>query len=51
MPLLGAALPLLVTQISSDPELRAIGRAVIKCAVALPAVLAFVIFGIVELVI
>ena len=48
MPLLGAVLPLLVTQISSDAELKAIGRAVIKYAVALPALLAIVIFGIVD---
>ena len=51
MPLLGALLPLLITQISSDAELKSIGRAVIKYAVVLPAVLAIVIFGIVELVI
>ncbi len=51
MPLLGTLLPLLVTQLSSDAELKAIGRAVIKYAVVLPALLAMVIFGIVQLVI
>ena len=44
-------MPLLVTQLSSDAELKAIGRAVIKYAVVLPALLAMVIFGIVQLVI
>ena len=50
MPLLGAVLPLLVTQISKDAELKAIGRAVIKYAVVLPATLVFVIFGLAEFV-
>ena len=50
MPLLGAVLPLLVTQISNDAELKAIGRAVIKYAVVLPATLVFVIFGLAEFV-
>ena len=50
MPFLGAVLPLLVTQISKDAELKAIGRAVIKYAVVLPATLVFVIFGLAEFV-
>ncbi len=51
MPLVGAVLPLLVTQISNDAELKSIGRAVIKFAVVLPALLAIVIFVIAEIVI
>jgi hypothetical protein len=39
MPLLGAALPLLVTQISNDKDLRAIGRAALKYALAMPLAL------------
>ena len=50
MPLLGAVLPLLVTQISKDAELKAIGLAVIKYAVVLPATLVFVIFSLAEFV-
>ena len=51
MPLVGAVLPLLVTQISNDAELKSIGRSVIKFAVVLPALLAIVIFVIAEIVI
>ena len=39
MPLLGAALPIVVTQVSGDRDMRAVGRAAMKYALALPLVL------------
>lgn len=45
MPLVGAALPIVVTQLSRDEELRAVGRSVIKYAIALPLVLVVAIMG------
>ena len=39
MPLLGAALPIVVTQVSRDKEMRVLGRAVVKYALAMPLVL------------
>lgn len=43
MPLLGAALPLVVTQVSSDQDMRAIGRAALKYALAMPLALVLAI--------
>jgi len=39
MPLLGAALPLVVTQVSNDKDMRALGRTAMKYVLALPLVL------------
>jgi hypothetical protein len=39
MPLLGAALPIVVTPVSGDKDMRAVGRAAMKYALALPLVL------------
>ena len=39
MPLVGAVLPIVVTQVSRDRELRVLGRAVVKYALALPLAL------------
>lgn len=44
-PLVGAILPIVVTQFSKDDELRKLGRAVVKYAVALPVVLVAAVIG------
>jgi hypothetical protein len=45
MPLLGAAVPIIVTQLSKDDELRALGRSVVKYAIVLPVVLMVAVLG------
>ncbi len=50
MPLLGAAFPIIVTQMSHDKELRAIGRSVIKYAIILPMVLVATVVGLAQVV-
>ncbi len=49
-PVLGAVLPIIVTQLSSDQELKSIGRSVIKYAVLLPVVLVTTLVGVFNLV-
>ena len=48
-PVLGAVLPIIVTQLSSDQELKSIGRSVIKYAVLLPVVLVTTLVGVFSL--
>ena len=50
MPLLGAAFPIIVTQMSRDKELRAIGRSVIKYAIILPMVLVVIVVGLAQVI-
>ena len=50
MPLVGAALPIVVTQMSRDRELRAVGRSVVKYAIVLPLVLVVVVIGLVQII-
>ena len=50
MPLLGAAFPIIVTQMSHDKELRAIGRSVIKYAIILPMVLVVIVVGLAQVI-
>ncbi len=45
LPLVGAVLPIVVTQFSKDDELRKLGRAVVKYAVALPVILVAAVIG------
>ncbi|MDP6704861.1 MAG: hypothetical protein QF893_00840 [Alphaproteobacteria bacterium] len=45
VPLVGAILPIVVTQFSKDDELRKLGRAVVKYAVALPIILVAAVIG------
>ena len=49
MPLVGAALPIVVTQLSSDAELKAVGRSVVKYAIVLPLALVALVMGGMEL--
>ena len=48
MPLLGAALPIVVTQLSSDEDLKAVGRSVVKYAIILPIVLVATVIALVR---
>ena len=50
MPLLGAVLPIIVTQMSRDEELRAVGRSVIKYAIILPMVLVVIVVGLAQVI-
>ena len=45
IPLTGAVLPIVVTQFSTDDELRRLGRAVVKYTILFPATLAVVVIG------
>ncbi len=50
MPLVGAALPIIVTQMSHDRELRAVGRSVVKYAIVLPLALVVIVIGLVQVI-
>jgi len=45
MPLFGAAVPIVVTQVSRDKELKALGRSIVKYTIALPLALVVLIVG------
>lgn len=49
VPLLGAVLPIAVTQFSKDDELRNIGRSVVKYTILLPTTLTIAVIGAVGL--
>ena len=51
LPLIGAAIPLIVTQVSMDKELRAVGRSVMMYAIAFPLVLVISIIGLVNIIV
>ncbi len=51
LPIAGAAVPLLVTQVSRDKELRAVGRSVMKYAIAFPLVLVISIIGLMNIIV
>ena len=51
LPLAGAAVPLLVTQVSRDLELRAVGRSVMKYVIAFPVALVIAVFGLVNFIV
>lgn len=49
MPLFGAALPIFVTQISKDKELKAVGRSIVKYTIVLPLALVVMVMAGVQL--
>lgn len=49
MPLFGAAIPILVTQLSKDQQLKAVGRSIVKYTIVLPLALVIVVVGGAEL--
>ncbi len=51
VPLLGAVLPIVVTQLSKDEELRKLGRTVVKYTILIPTILTIAVVGAVRFIV